>query len=107
LKPFFSQKIDRIKSQLSTIADLVHEGDEEELVVLEKSGIVASRKLKGKTKARSMNGPKHVVFVEEGEEGKSRFTSYRMHMDFYLDNGVRYLRRAFEPCSCSKCHLRG
>ena len=43
--------------------------DEEELVVLEKSGVLASRTLKGK--ARPMNGPKHVVFVEEGEEGPS------------------------------------
>ena len=60
------------------MADLVHEGggmDEEELVVLEKSGILASRKLQGKAKARSVNGPKHVVFVEEGEEGPSRVFS--------------------------------
>jgi len=65
-----AKKIDRIKSQLSTMADLVREDggvDEEELPVLEKSGVLASRKLKGK--ARSMSGPKHVVFVEEGEEG--------------------------------------
>jgi len=69
------QKIDRIKSQLCTMADLVHEGgggvDEGELVVLEKSGVLASQKLKGKVKARSMNGHKHVVFVEEGKEGLS------------------------------------
>jgi len=54
------------------MADLVRGGgevDEEELVVLEKSGVLASRKLKGK--ARPMNAPKHVVFVEEGEEGPS------------------------------------
>lgn len=72
------QKIDRIKSQLSTMADLVHEGggvDEEELPVLEKSGVLASRKLKGKAKARSMNGPRHVIFVEEGEEGPPRLFS--------------------------------
>ena len=54
------------------MADLVRGGgevDEEELAVLEKSGVLASRKLRGK--ARQMNGPKHVVFVEEGEEGPS------------------------------------
>jgi len=64
-----AKKIDRIRSQLSVMADLVRgDGgvDEEELVVLEKSGVLASRKLRGK--ARPMNGPKHVVFVEEGEE---------------------------------------
>ena len=94
LKRFFLQKIDRIKSQLSTMADLVHEGggvNEEELPVLEKSGVLASRKLKGKTKARSRSGPKHVVFVEEGGEGSShlfyavlawRFTS-AMLLDTY------------------------
>ena len=76
LKRFSSQKIDRIKSQLSAMADLVRgdgEADEEELAVLEKSGVFASRKLRGK--ARPMNGPKHVVFVEEGEEGPSHLFS--------------------------------
>jgi len=67
-----AKKIDRIRAQLCTMADLVRrDGDvegEEELAVLEKSGILASRKLKGKGKARSMGGPKHIVFVEEGEE---------------------------------------
>jgi len=76
-----AKKIDRIKAQLSTMTDLVHEGggvDEEELIVLEKSGILASRKIKGRAKAHSMNGPKHIVFVEEGEdtyEGPSNATS--------------------------------
>lgn len=54
------------------MADLVHGGgsvDEEELLVLEKSGLLASRKLKGK--ARLVSGPKHIVFVEEGGEGLS------------------------------------
>ena len=45
---------------------------EEERAVLELSGVLPSRKLKGKAKARSGNGPKHVVFVEEGEGGPSR-----------------------------------
>ena len=64
--------MDRIKSQLSTMADLVREGegvDEGELRVLENSGVLASPKPKGKAKTRSMNGPKHIVFVEEGEQG--------------------------------------
>jgi len=79
----FSQKIDRIKSQLSTMADLVHEGggvDEEELPVLERSGVLESQKLKGKAKSHSMKRPKHVVFVEEGEEGKSHPIFYHMHV---------------------------
>ena len=79
----FSQKIDRIKSQLSTMADLVREGgcvDEGELFVLEKSGVLASPKLKGKAKARSTNRPKHIVFVEEGEEGSFCLVSCRAHV---------------------------
>ena len=63
------------------MADLVREGGgvgEGELVVLEKSGVLASRKLKGK--ARPTNGPKHVVFVEEGEEGPSHLFFCRMCM---------------------------
>jgi hypothetical protein len=55
------------------MADLVGERgsvDEEELALLEKSGVLASRKPKGKRRARSMSGPKHVVFLEEGEEGR-------------------------------------
>jgi len=66
-----TKKIDRIKSRLSAMADLVHGGrevGEEECAVLEKSGVLPSQKRKGKAKARSANGPKHVVFVEEGEE---------------------------------------
>ena len=58
------------------MVDLVREDggvDEEELVVLEKSGVLVSRKLKGK--GRSKSGPKHVVFVEEGEEGPSQLFS--------------------------------
>ena len=64
------------------MADLVREGvdvDEVELRVLEKSGILASPKQKGKAKARSMKGPKHIVFVDEGEEGSSRLMFCRTH----------------------------
>ena len=60
------------------MADLVREGgrvDEGELAVLEKSGVFANRKHKGKAKARSTGGPKHIVFVEEGEEGPSHLFS--------------------------------
>lgn len=56
------------------MADLVREGggvDEEELPVLERSGVLASGNFEGK--ARSVSGPKHIVFVEEGEEGSSDF----------------------------------
>ena len=65
------------------MADLVREGgdvDKGELLVLEKSGVLASPKLKGKTKASSKNGPKHIVFVDEGEEGSSRLMFCRMHV---------------------------
>lgn len=61
------------------MADLVREDggvDEEELPVLEKSGVLASRKLKGK--ARSVSGPKHIVFVEEGREGFSNLILRRV-----------------------------
>ena len=54
------------------MVDLVREGgdvNEEERAVLEKSGVLVSRKPKGKGKARSAGGPKHIIFVEEGEEG--------------------------------------
>jgi len=71
-----TKKIDQIKSQLSTMADLVHEGgsvDEEELLVLEKSGLLVSRKLKGKT--RLVSGPRHIVFVEEGGEDTYEMSS--------------------------------
>ena len=57
------------------MADLVREDggvDESEMPVLEKSGIFVGRKLKGKGRVRSTGGPKHIVFVEEGEEGKSQ-----------------------------------
>jgi U3 small nucleolar RNA-associated protein 11 len=83
LKRAFSQKIDRIKAQLSTMADLVREGgdvDEEDLPVLEKSGVFVGRKSKGKAKARSVNGPGHIVFVEEGEEGPSCLILCRMQV---------------------------
>lgn len=81
------------------MADLVHEGGSvgnEELNVLEKSGILVSQKLKGKAKARPMNGPKHIVFVEEGEEGPSCLASI---WEIYPDLAVRYIRRTFEPRS--------
>ena len=64
------------------MSDLVREGgdvDEGELLVLEKSGVLASPKLKGKAKARTMSRPKHIVFVEEGEEGSSCLIFCRIH----------------------------
>lgn len=83
------------------MSDLVDGGggvDEEELNVLEKSGVLRSRRPKGKAKARSMNGPKHVVFVEEGEEGPFLLICMR---ELYFDHAVRYIRRAFGPCPCA------
>ena len=80
------------------MADLVREGggvDEEELRVLEKSGVLASRRLEGK--ARSVRGPKHIVFVEEGEEGVFWIRSLWCFMWIDL---VRCVRNSLEPCSC-------
>jgi hypothetical protein len=76
------------------MADLVREGgdvDEEDLPVLEKSGVLVGRKSKGKAKARSANGPGHIVFVEEGEEGLSYLVLCCMQVDVYLNRGARYL----------------
>ncbi|KAF9643454.1 u3 small nucleolar RNA-associated protein 11 [Thelephora ganbajun] len=84
-----AKKIDRIKSQLSTMADLVHEGvgvDEGELLALEKSGVLASRKARGKAKAHSMSGPKHIVFMEEGEEDTSGGRSIPAAPETVLDD---------------------
>ena len=86
------------------MADLVCEGgsvDEEELAVLEKSGVLASRKSKGKGKARSMSGPKHIVFVEEGEGMAVFFAASAID----IDCTARYLRKAFEPRPCPSSQL--
>ena len=82
------------------MADLVPGGGEvgeEERAVLEKSGVLPSRKLKGKAKARSANGPKHVVFVEEGEEGSSVLC--HVCTEVHPDRVFRHLSGAFEPGS--------
>ena len=85
------------------MADLVHEDggvDEEELGVLEKSGVLVSRKSKGKAGARLASRPKHIVFLEEGEEGACHAISWRS----LSDRAIRYLRRTFEPRSCPRNH---
>jgi U3 small nucleolar RNA-associated protein 11 len=66
------QKIDKIKSQLTGLADLMKplsdgrdEGlEEDELETLRDAGIIL-RPRKGKGKS----GPKHIVFVESNDEG--------------------------------------
>jgi U3 small nucleolar RNA-associated protein 11 len=74
------QKIDKIKAQLTALADLIKpssintdntEGsgveddlDEHELDILREAGIVSPSLAKGKGKK-----PKHILFVEDEEEG--------------------------------------
>ena len=60
--------------------------------MLEKAGVLVSRKPKGKAKARSMSGPKHVVFMEEGEEGP-----YRLF----------FRRTRAGSSSCRQIHMKG
>lgn len=67
------QKIDKLKAQLTAIADLIHpslldqtaagELDEDELEILRAAGIVSSARSKGKGK------PRHIVFVEDDAAG--------------------------------------
>jgi U3 small nucleolar RNA-associated protein 11 len=74
------QKIDKIKAQLTAIADLIKPStfsmgdmdssaveddlDQDELHILREAGIICGTRLKGKG-----NKPKHIVFVEDEQEG--------------------------------------
>ncbi|KAF7311096.1 hypothetical protein HMN09_00653700 [Mycena chlorophos] len=65
------KKIDKIKAQLTSMADLLTEDAElepEELETLQKAGILAKRKGKGRA-------AKHIVFVEDEEEAKQYASS--------------------------------
>lgn len=77
-KRAFYQKIDGIKNQLTTMANLVkdplNEDDEEglgeeELEVLRKAGI-----LKSSEQTSRKRKPQHIVFAESAEEGMPLFT---------------------------------
>ena len=76
------QKIDKLKSQLTMLADLVNsisldqeldntaELDEDELRILRNAGVISEpSNRKGK---RRKHPPKHIVFVENDEEGACR-----------------------------------
>ncbi|KZP25422.1 u3 small nucleolar RNA-associated protein 11 [Athelia psychrophila] len=75
------KKIDKLKAQLTAIADLIHpslldqtaagELDEEELEILRAAGIVSSARSKGKGK------PRHIVFVEDDAAARQYVSSQR------------------------------
>ncbi|KII94110.1 hypothetical protein PLICRDRAFT_99416 [Plicaturopsis crispa FD-325 SS-3] len=76
------KKIDKIKSQLMTLADLIRpiaskdedggdeeEGlDEEELEILRDAGVISAPK--GKRKARNSRKPTHIVFVDSKDDAR-------------------------------------
>lgn len=72
-----TQKIEKLKSQLSTLADLftsVDEDDEnaleeDELEVLRDAGVLAGPSGSGSRKSRSKK-TKHIVFAENEREGR-------------------------------------
>lgn len=78
-----AQKIEKLKGQLTALADLVapylsgvdkdNDGlDEDELDVLRKAGVISSgSKVSEKSKRRSKN---HILFVESAEEGERKRT---------------------------------
>ncbi|CDO75489.1 hypothetical protein BN946_scf184935.g25 [Trametes cinnabarina] len=81
------KKIDRIKSQLMQLADLLKPGsldaeddtetlDEQELEVLREAGIIPPESKKARRKSHSKKG-KHVVFAESEEEARQYATSAR------------------------------
>ncbi|KAG5654707.1 hypothetical protein H0H81_007463 [Sphagnurus paluster] len=70
------KKIDKIKSQLTAMADLIKPStladdedglNEEEIEILTASGIISE----GATRPRSRRNPKHIVFVDTEEEARN------------------------------------
>ncbi|KAF8516707.1 u3 small nucleolar RNA-associated protein 11 [Hysterangium stoloniferum] len=79
------KKIDKLKAQLSALADLLTPGkagqdeldgnddanlDEEELIILQNAGVLSSAKGKSKARRKSASNSKHVIFVSNDEEAR-------------------------------------
>ncbi|KAI0375131.1 small-subunit processome [Pilatotrama ljubarskyi] len=90
------KKIDRLKDQLTQLADLLkpavlngEEGDEEldeqELEVLREAGVIPPESKKSRRKSRSKKG-KHVLFAEDEEEARQYATSSRKESDSKEDD---------------------
>ena len=73
------QKIEKLKSQLSSLADLLRPGsldveieesnlDEEELEILREAGLIAGPS-QGRKKSSSKGSAKHIIFAVNAEEG--------------------------------------
>ncbi|OBZ68439.1 putative U3 small nucleolar RNA-associated protein 11 [Grifola frondosa] len=85
------KKIDKLKSQLSALANLVHpdlleaEGtgedrlDEQELEVLRGAGVVATPTAGRKRKSSSIRKRKHLIFAENEDEAKAYSSSSKTH----------------------------
>ncbi|KAI0825000.1 small-subunit processome [Trametes gibbosa] len=78
------KKIDRLKNQLTQLADLFksemsddgEQLDERELEVLREAGVIPPESKKTRRKSHSKRG-KHVLFVEDAEEAQQRAASSR------------------------------
>lgn len=77
-----TQKMDRIKVQLTTIADLLgassldgdedaamNDLDDEELDTLRKAGVIAGPSSSTKRTRKARPSPKHIVFADTDEQG--------------------------------------
>ncbi|THH19045.1 hypothetical protein EW146_g2058 [Bondarzewia mesenterica] len=77
------KKIEKLKSQLSALADLFRPGqslngeddgeeelDEEELEILMEAGVIAGSSSKRQRKSRSKQPAKHIIFAENEEEAR-------------------------------------
>ncbi|KAJ6575347.1 small-subunit processome [Mycena capillaripes] len=84
------KKIDKIKGQLTAMADLMTPGalendedteelDADEIEILQNAGIISKRKGKGRA-------PKHIVFVDDEDEARQYASSSRTTLDDPLQN---------------------
>lgn len=73
------QKIDKLKTQLSALADLVKLGagedeeeglGEEDLEILREAGLLAESTTKPKKRKSIRAAPRHIVFAEDEAEGE-------------------------------------
>ncbi|KAJ7293108.1 small-subunit processome [Mycena rebaudengoi] len=83
------KKIDKIKAQLTAMADLMKPGslendedvdelDATEIETLQRAGIIPNRKGKGRA-------PKHIIFVQDAEEARQYASSSRTTLDAAMD----------------------